>query len=74
MLPDIAGSAGDCYPRAAPGAHGTVPVCLAWWRGGMPMAMSAQQRLDILVSFAKGFNAKQTREAMVLDARMIHGF
>ena len=48
--------------------------CPCAWRGGMPMAMSAQQRLDILVSFAKGFNAKQIREAMVLDARIIHGF
>jgi hypothetical protein len=39
-----------------------------------PMAMSAQQRQDILLYCAKGFNTKQTRDAMLLDARKLHGF
>ena len=38
------------------------------------MAMSAQQRQDILLYCAKGFNTKQTRDAMLLDARKLHGF
>ena len=40
----------------------------------MPMVMSAQQRQDILLYCAKGFNTKQTRDAMLLDARKLHGF
>ena len=38
------------------------------------MAMSAQQRQDILLYCAKGFNTKQTRDAMLLDACKLHGF
>ena len=40
----------------------------------MPMVMSAQQRQDILLYCAKGFNTKKTRDAMLLDAHKLHGF
>ncbi len=45
-----------------------------WRYADMPMAMSAHQRQDILLYCAKGFNTKQTRDAMLLDARKLHGF
>ena len=45
-----------------------------WRYADLPVAMSAQQRQDILLYCAKGFNTKQTRDAMLLDACKLHGF
>ena len=45
-----------------------------WRYADMPVAMSAQQLQDIMLYCAKGFNTKQTRDAMLLDACKLHGF
>ena len=47
---------------------------LVWCAQAMPSSMSAHQRQDILMYNANGFTAKQTRDAMLLDARRLHGF